>query len=321
MKIVLLLSLLIFSSCSTTQKTCLLNKAAIDIGSGSTKFVIASVDTCKQKIVKELFEKSYSIKFKESIDKNQGSIGNKQVQEANKAFIEIKNLLAKFDIEDVKGVATSAFRKAKNGEKIISGFINQHKLNLKIITQSEEALYGVLAAKQYVDSNTSYLVWDIGGGSMQITLNDNGNITQYFGNLASVPFKKVVLKIKESKKDSPNPIGQRFSVLAEDHAVKYSLKNLPKPLLNLPRQTKVLGIGGVHYYSVKGQTKTKDFYTINDLQKAIGSNILKNDDQIGGDYASTDVSNLILVKGFMTGMKLEKVWPVKINMAHGILVL
>ena len=82
----------------------------------------------------------------------------------------------------------------------------------------------------------------------------------------------------------------------------------------------VLGIGGVHYYSVRGQTKVESKYDHSTLESTISSKLAKHDADIGGDYASTDVSNLILVKSYMEALNIKEVEAFRINLADGVLL-
>ena len=82
-----------------------------------------------------------------------------------------------------------------------------------------------------------------------------------------------------------------------------------------------MGIGGVHYYSVRKQSVTEGkTYTIADVKRALAIGQAQSDNEIGGKYAATDVSNLALVAGFMDTLKIEKIRTLKANMAHGILI-
>jgi exopolyphosphatase / guanosine-5'-triphosphate,3'-diphosphate pyrophosphatase len=60
--------------------------------------------------------------------------------------------------------------------------------------------------------------------------------------------------------------------------------------------------------------------TPQDLELALQWGLEKTDDEIGGEYAATDVSNLILVYGFMKELGIENIIPMNITMNDGILV-
>ena len=74
------------------------------------------------------------------------------------------------------------------------------------------------------------------------------------------------------------------------------------------------------FYSIKNQTRTEDFYSQKDVLNTLIERSKLTDQEIGGEFASTDVTNLALVLGFMQALGIERVYPIKINMAHGILL-
>jgi exopolyphosphatase/guanosine-5'-triphosphate,3'-diphosphate pyrophosphatase len=120
---------------------------------------------------------------------------------------------------------------------------------------------------------------------------------------------------------SPNPMGKAVATKAVNLAQYYAEIHVPNLIKKKAENLTVLGIGGVHYYSVRKQCvaggKT---YTISDVKRALAIGQALSDPEIGGKYAATDVSNLALVSGFMETLKIEKIRILKANMAHGILI-
>jgi len=200
-------------------------------------------------------------------------------------------------------------------------------IKVTIISQKEEATLGFLAATYDESAKPEdIVVWDIGGGSMQIVSQDaTGNYEIYYGKVASVSLANYIIeKIKGqdlTKISSPNPISESDS----QNALKYvneEANRLPQGLrekLQNPA-TLILGIGGVHYYSIRYQVKAGKEYTLDMVNKTLAQQIGKTDQQIGGQYSSTEVSNLILVKGFMETLGINKIKVKKTNIAHGMLM-
>ena len=210
------------------------------------------------------------------------------------------------------------------------------KVKVRVISQSQEASLGFMAtkSKQPKISTSSLMVWDIGGGSMQISYltpkgENNAPITIYKGQMASVPFKELIIsKIKNldpKKISSPNPIGLENLKSSLKLARDFALKDIPKKMLERAKNSHVVGIGGVHYYSIKGQLKkyTKDlgqFFNRNQILSTIQKKIQLTDKELNSKYADTDITNLILVLGHMEAMGINKVHPMKINMGHGAVI-
>ena len=83
---------------------------------------------------------------------------------------------------------------------------------------------------------------------------------------------------------------------------------------------KVVGIGGVLNGSIKGQTRVKESFRLRDVRTAITKRLNLTDEEIGGEYASTDLSNLIMVDGYMEYLGISEVHPLDVDMTDGVLI-
>ncbi|MBC74673.1 MAG: phosphatase [Halobacteriovoraceae bacterium] len=307
---------------------CVKIKAAFDIGSGTTKMKVGRVDTCLQKIEEILFEANEPVAYKEKLQNNPDNIlGNEIQKKGLNALLKLKEKAKAFSPVSYSAVATSAFRTASNGEKTARFLSEQSGVDIDVISQKEEALLGFAAAvaksKKTLDQ---VLVWDIGGGSMQMTsYKGKGKFDIYEGKLASASFKKLVIRDVQNKDAkivaTPNPVTENNFIKAKAIVKSYALETVPQKIKDkLKSGAQVIGIGGVHYYSVRRQANVKEEYSQAILQNTITSKLGKTDSEVGGDYASTDVSNLILVKGYMEALNIQKVEAYKINLADGVLL-
>lgn len=307
---------------------CLKVKAAFDIGSGATKMKVARVDTCLQKIDKILYDSHEAVKYKESLQNNPKNILNQSIlKKGVSALLKLKAKANEFAPDAYEAVATSAFRTAANGEEAAKFIMDQTKIDFKIISQKDEAKLGFYGATRVAETDIQNLVvWDIGGGSMQISAYTGGGQFEIFqGKMASASFKKHIIKEIQGKDplkvETPNPMGQSVSNKAWKSAMEMAQSSVPDSIKSKIKQgAQVVGIGGVHYYSVRGQTGVQSKYQIEDLNKALSKGSQMSDAELKGDYSSTDVSNLALVKGFMKGLGIKEVMTGKINLADGILL-
>jgi exopolyphosphatase/guanosine-5'-triphosphate,3'-diphosphate pyrophosphatase len=161
---------------------------------------------------------------------------------------------------------------------------------------------------------------------MQMTALTNGKrFIIYRGKIASISFKEIILHQIEKKKagdhSSPNPIGiknlDRVIALAMDAAEDVSGEI--REIIQRP-DTMIIGIGGVHNESVRKQLGLENAYKYGEIIDVIKSRIDMNDKEIGGHYADTEISNLVLVYGFMKKLGIKEVIPVNVNLADGILI-
>lgn len=324
-KLLILTILFLSTSCSSmlAPRRCLLTKAAFDIGSGSTKMVVAEVDRCKNKIKKILLEQSAAVTYKEDLFRNSNMFSQNILDFGSKSLLMLKRKAQVLGATEFAAMATSAFRTANNGAHALAYLSKKTGINVQVIKQEREASLGYLGAKAKLsDEEGSFLVWDIGGGSMQMTFEDDSEVEFYLGKLASVSFKeKVIKEVQKKQISSPNPLGKITARKAVNLAKIYAISDVPSKVKKAVSKLKIYGIGGVHYYSIRKQAlKEGNSYNQKDVEKALIKRSKLNDQQIGGKYSETDVSNLALVLGYMQALGIKSVNTMKINMAHGMLL-
>jgi exopolyphosphatase/guanosine-5'-triphosphate,3'-diphosphate pyrophosphatase len=316
-----------------SAKNCTEVRAGIDMGSGTTKIQVSEVNVCNRTLGKVLFSQERPIGFNEDLAES----GNNQLSPAiqQQGMTTLKALVSqaeKFHPKRITGVATAVFRAASNGQQVIRQFNQQAHVTIRIITQKQEAELGFISAKAALNDpklkDSDLLVWDIGGGSMQMTTYDriDGFKTPeiYEGKLASVSLKDMVIEVMMNKNltqvNSPNPIGSLADEILR-FVNFYARTHVPAEIKQAAKSRKVVGIGGVHGYSIKEQLHPlNNQYTAADLDRVAQVKINQTDAQLPGDYRATDVTNLLLVEGFMQALGIPQVTLVKANLIQGILL-
>lgn len=318
---------------SAEAVNCIETRAGIDMGSGTTKIQVGEVDICHNQLGKVLYEDQRPLAFNAELGKSRNNQINETIQQ--EAVIALKDMVNKartFHPQRITGVATAVFRTASNGQQVIDMFNQKAGVQLRIISQEQEAELGFLSAKAALHDrnvkNEDLLVWDIGGGSMQMTAmrEQNGQTVTdfYLGKLASVTLKEFIISVLKNqeldKTESPNPIGsQRNTVLR--YVNFYARTHVSAQIKEDVQKRRVIGIGGVHGYSVKGQIHpAKNTYQLADIERVSKNQVWKTDNEIPGQYRSTDVSNLLLVEGFMQALNISQVTIVKASLIQGVLV-
>jgi len=323
-KALLIYCFLFISSCSLGplgfNKKCLQKRGAFDIGSGSTKVTFALVDLCSGKIKEILFEDSAPFKFKATLKANNNYISPLLYQSALKKLLSWKKIGEGLKVESLEGAATEVFRQALNGPDTIKNLKKDTGINIKLIDQKQEARLGHLAAVSTASLTPENVVmWDIGGASMQLVTIKDGKQLIHLGKTASVSFKERI-----SGDRTPNPLRPVGAKAATTKARKIALLEMNEAFLSemKKRPKEFIGIGGVHYHSLgkKLLNEGKDYYDQKSLERALLKYSNFKDYQIKGAYRQTEVTNMALVLGFMQAMSVEKVYPRKINLAHGLLL-
>lgn len=305
---------------------CLENRAALDLGSGTTKAYVAQVDTCQKRIVKVLFEDRLALPLNEALEKS----ADNEIPQAvlQKAVPQIQDLLARIkahDVKQVSAVATSVFRVARNGNQAAAQISEALKIPVKVISQDQEAELGYWSAlaQKNIQNTKSLIVWDIGGGSMQMYAREHGRIHIFRGDLASVTFKNKIMQTLQFKdprrENSPNPIGiQREAALqlAKNHAYL----NVPAYFKAKAPHARWVGVGGVISMSVQRQVNPQATeFTREQLAETLKQRVKLRDEQIESEYRVSDISNLALVLGYMQALKIEKVETAQAALGQGLI--
>lgn len=331
MKIRILFSCVLFLTISNVAlaSKCEEVRMGLDVGSGSTKMMVAKVDFCKKKILEVLHRDARQVSFNEDLAKSTDSKLSPAI--VDEGLVKITELLEsgkKFKPTKTFGVATSVFRKAANGQDIIKSYARKLKMRLEVISHHEEAVLGYISANSMLDENLkkdkNVVAWDIGGGSMQILyLNEKLEPETYLGDLASVTFKNMVveaLMLKDPETHtSPNPLAQ-VSKMAVGLSRSYAKIHVPSEMKKVLKESIVIGVGGVHGISIKNQIGQNKIYTLEELKKTASKRVLLSDKELVGDYKTTDVTNLLLVQGFMEALEINQVNIVEANLIEGLLL-
>ncbi|MEY4659138.1 MAG: hypothetical protein RJB36_904, partial [Bacteroidota bacterium] len=80
-----------------------------------------------------------------------------------------------FEVEQLRAVATSAMREAKNGEKVQEKIKEKTGVNIEIISGQTEAelIFGTFFLVDF-DKSQPFIVIDVGGGSTEVSVFENG---------------------------------------------------------------------------------------------------------------------------------------------------
>lgn len=165
--------------------------AAIDIGSNAMRLLITNI--IEQKGQPTQFSKSSLIRVPIRLGQDAFTVGDisdeniSRMVDAMKAF----SLLMKVNkVEKYKACATSAMREANNGADIIQLIKKKADIKIEVIDGKKEA--AIIASsdlKQFINLDKTYLYVDVGGGSTEFSLFQEGKI------VASKSFKNGTVRL------------------------------------------------------------------------------------------------------------------------------
>jgi exopolyphosphatase/guanosine-5'-triphosphate,3'-diphosphate pyrophosphatase len=140
--------------------------AAIDIGTNSIRCIIVEANPAGK--FRVLDDEKATVRLGEGLAKR-GEILPTSRQRAMEALIRMKKIIDGYGVNAIEAVATSAVRKAVNGEAFIKDIADEVGINVSTITGEEEAELAALSVLNNFDmEGIRYAMLDIGGGSVEI---------------------------------------------------------------------------------------------------------------------------------------------------------
>lgn len=302
-------------------------RGAIDIGSGTTNLKVAKIDPQTNKIISIIFEKTIPVPYQKQLEQSPTKeFSHDIMNEGIKSIQILKNAAYEHQAKKVVAIATAAFRSANNGQAFAKQIEKATGVKVRIIDQDEEgvlAFRGAIALTPVEPQNA--VVWDIGGGSMQLTtLSNTGTYLIEHGKLASISFKNAIIQNIEKKDlkqvSSPNPMNAAEMEAAIQFAKQKSQETDPFIVkkLSSPR-TEVLAVGNLFNLGVRPLVNSNTM-TQQQLSDSLKGLVDKTDSQILGEaIPEVAVSNPLLVLGYMQGLNIHQIHFIKVNNADGAL--
>lgn len=166
---------------------------AIDVGSNSLRLLV--VDEGHNLIKQDVVETRLGEGFRE------GSISSGAMDRTIEAIENWQKELSPLDNADVAIFATSAVRDAANKDEFCRLLKNRTGLELKVLSGQEEAWYSFTGAVGGFDfPREECLLIDIGGGSTEIALYQNGDVLCFSVPIGAVRWKVMAYSRGEVKK-------------------------------------------------------------------------------------------------------------------------
>lgn len=186
--------------------------ASIDIGSNAVRLLLCNVyDDGQEAIFKKAELVRMPIRLGEDVFRS-GSVSQEKIQALCKTMKAFRLLIEVFDAVGFRACATAAMREAANASEVIAAVRKESGITIEVIDGKSEAeiIYSNHIA-EHLDPERSYLYIDVGGGSTELTLFEQGHVvaSQSF-NIGSIR----LLHEKVTKEDW----GQLKNWIHEHHA-------------------------------------------------------------------------------------------------------
>ena len=172
--------------------------AAVDIGANSVRLKIAELTRRRLKVVHE--DREFT-RLGEAVFSN-NTLAPDAMAHTVKVLTRFYRTTQKFRVEQVRVVATSALRDSKNARAFLEWVKSATGWKIEVISGLEEGRLihlGVLSNVRI--ENKDVMMFDLGGGSCEITISEHGHIREMF----SLPLGAVRLTQEFLMHDPPKP--------------------------------------------------------------------------------------------------------------------
>ncbi|MCG8449390.1 MAG: Ppx/GppA family phosphatase [Pirellulales bacterium] len=142
--------------------------AAIDIGSNSTRLVVAEAH--RDGRYRILDEERESTRLGRSLVST-GKLDEQSIETTLSTLRRFQTIVAGLGVESLRAIATCAVREASNGQEFCQRVLQQFDLPIEVISAEQEAHFAFHSVRRRFDlAGKNTLLADIGGGSTEIVL-------------------------------------------------------------------------------------------------------------------------------------------------------
>ena len=186
---------------------------AVDIGSNAIRFRWAESSDQNVPIV-NVFKRRYPIQLGQDVFEK-GIITQDKLDQLVLALEDIQHIQNIEGVDQIRFIATSAFRELKDVVKVQEYLLDKLGVSIDVISGEEEAALVVnsLRKRGYVQKNIQTCIFDIGGGSLELTVCESKKILKQESlNYGALKWRVEGFEDDESKKRKAlKKINQFFS--------------------------------------------------------------------------------------------------------------
>lgn len=149
--------------------------AAIDVGSNAIRYVVAEVSDSGR--YTEIESERIAVRLGTDVFTRERRFRPETIEAGTAALTRIRRRIDDLGISHYRAVATSAVRESRNGGELVERIRRESGIHLETISGSEEARLVWIAVGNRIDfGDARWLMVDLGGGSVEISVVDGGGI-------------------------------------------------------------------------------------------------------------------------------------------------
>jgi exopolyphosphatase/guanosine-5'-triphosphate,3'-diphosphate pyrophosphatase len=290
---------------------------------------VARVDRCRRAIAEVLASGSKAVPYRDDLERGNGRLSAEILWRGAQA---IQSLQGKSPVAPIpwSGVATAAFREAHNADEALAYLRRETGAALRVVSQVKEAILGsapVLA--RMPERREDLVVWDVGGGSTQVTFWKGGAAATLLTRHGAISVKHLVLKLRGegTSARSPNPVGAEVAARAQAaiaEEIEQADAGFVREIRTKPRKL-VVGIGAVLGRGVAPYVARTGRFTRAQVEEALRLRVTQTDGELVAagwhrKFVDTAATNLLLALAYMRTLGIDEVQVQQADLTDGVLL-
>ena len=242
-----------------------------------------------------------------------GKISYEMIDELCDVLSDFKKIMKSYRVDDYKAYATSAMRESSNNMQVLDQIKVRAGIDISIISNSEQRFINYMSIdakgelfEKYIRSGTA--VADVGFGSMQLTLYDNGAI-QSTQNLSLG-----VLRLREMVEEIDNITEKKHNVLTE--LIDNDLNTFKKIYLKDKKVKTIIGVGEPLMYMFKYMNRNsndmivnyEEFIALFDKIRDKSVEEIENILGVGKNYAKMIIPSVLIFQRIFDLFNAKEIW-------------
>ena len=186
--------------------------AAIDCGSNSTRLLIADVEEGK---LQNLYKQHVVTRLSDNVDTT-----NVISEDSKKRFIKVLRKyirkIEEYDIQEVFCIGTAVFRNSDNSNEVIEEVKKRLNLEIRMISGEEEGILTGLGVQSSFEKLENYLIVDIGGQSTELIFDIDKKLNIKSENIGVVSLSENYLHDNPVKENEERRAIDYFNQIFDD---------------------------------------------------------------------------------------------------------
>jgi exopolyphosphatase/guanosine-5'-triphosphate,3'-diphosphate pyrophosphatase len=292
--------------------------AAIDLGSNAVRLAIAECGGPKGFEI--VYKTRKSLRLGTEAFSSTGEFSQSTLKKAVETFSFFSEVMKEENVDKYKAFATSAFRDSKNSSELALAIKDVTGIKIEQMSGSLEAevILNSVLQKMSLNPEKNYLLCDLGGGSLELSKIEQGQVTGSKSfDLGTV---RLLNQLEESRTDKISKIIELYKSDVEKFLAKKGFAEKQVSIIGTGGNFKrLLKIRNLEAVSKKRYLKLEEFLDIRSRLKKLSFDERKEFFELRSDRADVIITAVEIIKFVLKDLTVSKIYAPNAGLVEGIL--